>query len=155
MACRRITKHPPRSAIPNTNPVVQKFRSATHRSFPHLVDHRIQQGSFLGVTAGARDHVEGQPQSRVEYHQRLTGPRTRGDSAQNLEASLGTGEMVPINDLGPVPGRRGGSGPAHGPDHRLEPFGRVPHQGPAGLEGHPLEPLVQRGNGHRHVLGCP
>ena len=50
----------------------------------------------------ARDDVDDQPQFRVEDHQRLARQRRGPRGAQHVEAMLGAGEVVAVEEAGPV-----------------------------------------------------
>jgi hypothetical protein len=107
------------------------------------------------VTVDARNHVQGQSQCGIKYDKGLTRKGARSDITQNLQPSLRVGQMVPVEDFGPVSRQGIGRGPVHGPNHRFEPLGHVSNQLPARLDRHPLKSLADSENGHRHVLGCP
>ena len=146
-ACRRMTKHPCRWAIPKRNPVVQKFRSGTHTSFAATVSRMGgPQGPLLGVPVLTRDDVDGQSLDRGEDDPGLAGEWPRDHVPANLGPALGLAQVVPVEDLDPVPRNGVGLGPAHGPDNRPQAVGRVPDEVPASGRGHPSQPGVRGGD---------
>ena len=98
-----MTKNASRLAIPKSNRVVQKLRSAIHRSPSRIkAQDVISERTFLGVAVLARDDVDDQPQFRIEDHQAMARQGRRPRGAQHGEAMLGAGEVVAVEDLGPV-----------------------------------------------------
>jgi hypothetical protein len=111
-----------------------------------------QQGALLGVGVLAAEDVGGQLQLGLEDDQRLPRQGAGRRAAQLLEAALAGGQVVAVEDLGPVAPEVGGQGGLEKRQDGLESLGGVADQGlgQAGLGGGQL--VVQRAHRDGDVL---
>ena len=65
-----------------------------------------QQGTFLGMSVFARQHIDHQTILRVEDDESLPGQRCRVQLAQFTNPSVGPTQVVSIDDLGAISGHR-------------------------------------------------
>jgi hypothetical protein len=95
---------------------------------PDGLQDLVQQRPLPGVAVLAREHVGDQHRLRVEHDQGVAGQRPGSDGAQLLEAVLGPGQVVAVEDLDRVTRQPGGPPSAHGRDDRSECPCGVPDQ---------------------------
>jgi hypothetical protein len=121
----------------------------------HERQHLAQQRPLLRVRVLTRDHAVGQPGGGVEGHQTEPGQRAGGLVARLLQAVLGGGQMIAVEQAGAVPRQpRGQRGEAL--DHGGEAVGPEADEcgGDVRLDARQL--VVDGGKGDREgVLGGP
>ena len=134
-ARRNATQKIPRAKVAISDPQIVRF---------HAGQHLPQQRPFLGVPVFTQDDLGGQHALLIQHHQNLAGQRRRPRVAQCLKAMCTRGEMIPIEDLRPVPGHQRGQLRLQRPNH----WGRLPRRIPDQLGRHPplhLAPFVIHG----------
>jgi hypothetical protein len=89
----------------------------------------IQQRPLLGMAVLAEDGVDGQHPLGVEDDQGVTGQGRRPHRPQLLDAVLGPGQVVAIEDFGAIARQERRQGAPHGGDDRGEPLVRLADQG--------------------------
>jgi hypothetical protein len=81
------------------------------------------------VTVGTRKHINGQQQRRVEDDQRFARQWSCADRPQFLEAMLGGGQPIPIQNAHPEAGQQVRQGPAQSFHNLGHGCRRLPQQG--------------------------
>ena len=81
----------------------------------------IQQRPLLGMAALAEDGVDGQHPFGVEDDEGMAGQGPGPHRPQLLDAVLGPGQVVAVEDLGAIARQERGQGTAHGDDDPGEP----------------------------------
>jgi len=116
--------------------------------------HRVGQRSFLGMAVLAGHDVDRQHQARIEYDDTKAGQWTRLASPQHPQAPLGCCEMVAIEDLDPVAGKKRRQLAAHRLDHGRKPRRCVSHQRGRHAWLDAIELVVDRRQRHGDAIRC-
>ena len=106
---------------------------------------------FLRVSVFARDHARREHQSGVQNDESVSRQWTGNAPAQFVDATLGGGEVISIDDLDAATREKGWQLSVHGKNDRRQSLRSVTHQRSAEPWPQPIELVVDR----RDARGSP
>jgi hypothetical protein len=116
------------------------------------IQHPRDPAAFLGVPILGQDDIGEQPAWLIQDHERLAGEGGRPGATPFLEAMLGRGQMIPVEDFA----RRARDPPrmarAQRVHHRRGEPGRVAPQGGGDPCFDPIELVIQGGGRHANLF---